>query len=219
MTTTNLILNAIEKGMLKAQRDYHRAAGTFFNNFPEYYLRGIIFNSLVREIGDDIGDIGTLETKYSELAESVKHTSRGRAVKQNPNGSRCDIACWDNKTNEVIAFVEIKKDAWDYQHDVERLYQAIKGEEAVGIFSGLLKQVYKTGGSGNRQNAQNFLDGEAIELKSKIQEYLESLNRNFRADLHNHKGRFLSLVTPYQEKSDVKESWLYRPVCLIIKPK
>ena len=77
MTDTEQILKAIEKGMLKAQRKYWYAAGTFFNNYPEYYLRGIIFDSLLRETGYDTL---TLETKYRELAENVKNTPWARSL-------------------------------------------------------------------------------------------------------------------------------------------
>lgn len=210
MINKKVVLNAIENGMVVAQQRYCDASGTFFNNCSEYYFRAIVFDFLLKETGSDTL---TLETKYTELAESVKNTPWGRVIKDNIDGTRCDIACWDSQSYQPMAFIEIKKSAKVYKTDITRLYRATKGTEAIGIFGGLIKKRYTTKCKGDLQKTKHYLNQQSKTLESDISQHLSNLNKNYSVELHHPKGVFLTLRAPYQHK----ESWAYRPVCFVIK--
>jgi len=210
--TEQQVLDAIDKGIRKAQEDYKDAAWTALCQGPEYLLTVGIFYSL---LGLTKKDSLTLENRPTELLKCLKEKPRRGKPRSVPRGSgRVDICLWHKGENRPRAIIEVKRRAEDWiKHtedtDIDRTAKLLLDNSVHKFEFGILASCIHGVVRNNNRN----------ELKRKINDKLESLRQAIEEKLDGQLSvklepsgfEPLSLKDEYPEDED-SDNWIWRPV-------
>lgn len=202
-TSSREVLKAIDQGIRNAQMDYLTSYESYISSTfaPEYLITVYIYQSLLKLIqGYGLG----LEVSVHELEElSHKKLSVNDAQRLRKNGY-CDLLLRNlNDTPRVV--IEVKKTAWEYYGDFERL----KGLLSLGLeFSVFATCLFK--------ETKDELKDELLCLQKEIEEYNEKSGDNHLIELEPSEISHLQLKGA---KPDEDEERYWRPVVFKISNK
>ena len=114
----NQIIDAIEQGMKKAQRDSIKYSNRFAFQAPEYLSSVYVYQRLGKLYSQDWLSFETKSKDVDALRILRPPGRKPNAVKGN---GRCDLVLWNTRTNRPRAVVEFKKRTANASNDLKRL--------------------------------------------------------------------------------------------------
>lgn len=210
------IVDAIDKGIRKAQHDYKDAAWTALWQGPEYLITASIFYSLADLTRENSL---TLETRPTDLLNYLKGKPRPGRPRPVPRGSgRIDICLWHKDEDRPRAIIEVKRyiEAWKghtKDTDIDRIARLLLHNSARRLGFGILAScIHRVVKGNNRNESESRINGELESLRQDIEEKLDG---QLGVKLEPSDFDLLALKDEYPEDPDSK-NWLWRPVVFTI---
>lgn len=180
------LLEAIDKGIRNAQRDYKKAYESDIgsNYAPEYLITVYIFQSILETVGryglsleEPVLNLACLLRK----ASTTSHHSCGRYADDLRVYGKCDLSL-KKKDDKPMTVIEVKQDPWDYYSDIKRLASLVKMGLPFGIFASchFVKVI-----DDNSDEADIQLEEEA---KCILEEIKSDFKRRYELDITKHLG-------------------------------
>ena len=214
--TQQEVVDAIDRGIRRAQADYKKAAWTALCQGPEHLMTANVFYALAKLTEENCL---TLETRVTDVRRYLKGMPQPGRPPSVPRGTgRVDICLWHKDKNRPRAIIEVKRraDAWREQTrptDIDRIARLllIRSPRKLG-FGILASCIHRVETSNNRD-----------ELKRRIDSELDSLLQTIEAELDAQLGvrlepsRTVRLPLKDEDPEDPEsENWLWRPVVFTI---
>jgi hypothetical protein len=176
--TKQQVLDAIDKGIRRAQDDYRDAAWTPLCQGPEYLLTVGVFYALLRLTKRDSL---TLENQPTELLEWLKRRPRpGRPRSVSRGTGRIDICLWHKGENRPRAIIEVKRRVGDWRKytkdtDIDRIAQLLLANTVHRFEFGILAScIHHVVGDDNKNQIKQKIDSHLENLRQAIEEKLDS---------------------------------------------
>lgn len=211
------VLDAIDKGIRKAQKDYKDAAWTALCHGPEYLMTVRIFYSL---LGLAKKDSFTLENRPTDLLKWLKEEKSPRVKPRSvPRGSgRIDICLWHKGKNRPRAIIEVKRRAMDWKKhtrdtDIDRTAELmLNGSVHKFEFGVLASCIHRVLRNNNRNEAERKINDDLQSLEQAIE---EKLNSQLGVKLEPSGFKLLPLKRDYREGEGC-DDWIWRPIVFTI---
>ena len=210
--TKQQVLDAIDKGIRKAQDDYKDAAWTPLCQGPEYLLTVGIFYSLLNLTKKDSL---TLENQPTELLEWLKRRSRPGRPRSVPRGTgRIDICLWHKGKNRPRVITEVKRRVGDWRKctkdtDIDRIAQLLLANTVYKFEFGILAScIHHVVGDNSRNQIKQKINADLKSLRQAIEEKLDS---RLGVKLEPSSFEPLPLKDEYSE-DEHSRNWIWRPV-------
>jgi hypothetical protein len=219
MVSTNIILEAIQDGIIEAQKSYKKAASSPLCWAPKYLINVNVYQSLFKNTGRDSL---TLENDKKSL-EKMKAIKPKRKKIINKVIDRCDnpridIILWEPDQGTVVAFMETKKNARSCMKDVERICSSMEQGGKFGVLISTIHQQYKPNPNitTGQLKAKRILTKRLELITDDIQQRVKTKTR-FEARLFKKKHEIYSVDTNDGDKTSWY--WVWRPVIFVIERK
>lgn len=209
--TRSEVINSVSQGIRKAQEDYKEAymSDICSSYAPEYLMTVYIFQSILelkRKCNCTYGI--SLEEPVYELAKSLGARPRY------PEGARvygyCDLLLRAINDDKPRAVIEVKKYAWDYWGDLERLAYLVEKGLEFGVFASCWFEEVK---DNNRKEAEDRLKEEIQCIHEHIRNDISK--RYSRLFIEREPGNIERLVLE-GETLGQKEELMWCPVCFVV---
>jgi hypothetical protein len=209
MTGKNQIIEAIQEGVRKAQRNYNEAASSLLLYAPEYFMDVHIFQAIYKVTG---ADSLTMEHNNRDLLKD--NPPRGRKIKELRKRAKLDIIIWYPGTASVRGFIEVKKYAIDCKKDVSRICYMVKNEGRFGLLVSGIHQRYDISKYENRQNAEKKLIDRISRIETNVKSLVDSCSG----------GSCTVKLYPYEVlkiplEVENNKSWIWSPICFLVEIK
>jgi hypothetical protein len=207
--TQSEIINSVNQGIIKAQEDYREA---YMSNIssgyaPEYLMTVYIFQSILelkRKCNYPYGL--SLEEPVYEVARALG--VRGRFPRDARVSGYCDLLLRDIHDKPRVV-IEIKKDAWDYWHDLARLAYLVSRGLEFGIFASCWFEEVK---DNNRREAED-----------RVREEIQCIEEHISDDIRRRYSRvFMKTKFGDTERLVLEgevarhEEFVWCPVCFVV---
>jgi hypothetical protein len=215
------VLDAIDKGIRKAQKDYKDVAWTPLCRGPEYLMTVGIFYSL---LGLTKKDSLTLENRPTDLLEWLnEEKSPPMKPESVPRGSgRIDICLWHKGENKPRAIIEVKRCAMDWKKytkrtdkdtDLDRISNLILNDRVHKFEFGVLAScIHRVLTNNDRNQLERKINDDLQSLGQAIE---EKVNSQLGVNLQRSGFKLLPLKRHYRECEEC-DDWIWRPVVFTI---
>ena len=202
-----VVIDLVEKGIRKAQRDYKKASESLLCWGPEYLITTNIFQSLLGLPG--IANCLCLEERARELEEYCRNRRSGRKPRVVGGRSHCDLVLWHSTKDEPRAVIEVKRWAKDCSSDLKRLARLVsQGLEFAVAASCLFEEIR---------------DNSVRDAENKLRELLNDVLRRMEQEISESgvgirlapKSRRVHRVS-IQDEMGNRQKWVWCPVCVVI---
>jgi len=210
--TKQQILDAIDRGIRRAQDDYKDAAWTPLCRGPEHLLTVAIFYSLLNLTKKDSL---TLENRPTELLDWLKRRPRPGRPRSVPRGTgRIDICLWHKGEDRPRVIIEAKRRVGDWRKytkdtDIDRIAQLLLANTVHKFEFGILAScVHRVVGDSNRNQLERKINANLKSLRQAIKEQLDS-----RLGVELEPSGFEPLLLKHKYPEDEhSRDWVWRPV-------
>jgi hypothetical protein len=210
--TKQQVLDAIDRGIRKAQDDYKDAAWSPLSEGPEYLLTVDIFHSLLSLTKKDSL---TLENRPIELLEWLKKRPRPGRPQSVPRGTgRIDICLWHKGENRPRVPIEVKRCVGDWTKyardtDIDRIAKLLLAETVHKFEFGILAScIHHVARGTNRNQLEQEINADLKSLRQAIEEKLDA---RLAIKLEPSDFEPLPLKDKYWE-DEHSRNWTWRPV-------
>jgi len=207
------VLDAIDKGIRKAQRDYFKAyMSDIAAGAPEYLTTVCIFQSILK-LKDRCGFAYglSLEEPVMDMVVSLRG-KRVRIPRDARGKGECDLSI-RNVDDMPLAAIEVKRNPWNCHDDLNRLAFLVKSGLKCGVFASCWFQEVK---GNSLKKAKDTLGQEINFLHNYILDHTGKSEGNLYVALAPSRIKRI----PFEgEKAGDVENWVWRPVIFNIRPK
>jgi hypothetical protein len=218
-TKKNRLLRAIRDGVINAQKCYNEAASSPLCWAPEYFIDVHVFQSLFSNFGKDSV---TLQHNINDLKENYSlKMPRGRTLRGLPNDARIDMIFWEPKIGKILAFIEVKRDANNFEVDIKRICRLTMKNGDFGIFISTIHQEYDNTKNNklNRGKAENKLNPDLKEHGKQINKIINMHYENKFKKVELYPKKYLPNPIWTELEPGKNKYWVWRPVIFVIERK
>jgi hypothetical protein len=201
------VIDSVQQGIRKAQRNYKKASESLLCWGPEYLITTNIFQSLLRLPRMD--NCLCLEEQARELEKYCRNRRSGRKPRVVDGRTRCDLVLWHVSKDEPIAVIEVKRWAKDCSNDLKRLVRLVsQGLKFAVAASCLFEEVRNI----SKRDAESKLRELLSNLCRRMGQEISESGVGIRFAPKSPRVNMLSI----QDEMGNRQKWVWCPVCFVI---